>query len=29
VDEWEKPGLLGAASPTLWDDLAVRMAGTD
>lgn len=29
VDEWEKPGLLGAASPTLWDDLAARMASTD
>ena len=26
VDEWEKPGLLGAASPALWDDLAARMA---
>lgn len=26
VDEWEKPGLLGAASPALWDELAERMA---
>ena len=26
VDEWAKPGLLGAASPALWDDLAMRMA---
>lgn len=29
VDEWEKPGLLGAASPALWDDLAKRMASLD
>lgn len=25
VDEWQKPGLLGAASPALWDQLAERM----
>lgn len=25
VDEWDRPGLLGAASPALWDDLAARM----
>lgn len=27
VDQWDKPGLLGAASPALWDRLAERMAG--
>ena len=27
VDEAHRPGLLGAASPALWDQLAVRMAG--
>lgn len=27
VDEADRPGLLGAASPALWDELAVRMAG--
>nr|WP_137678609.1 inositol monophosphatase family protein [Parerythrobacter lutipelagi] len=26
VDEWERPGLIGAASPALWDALAARMA---
>jgi fructose-1,6-bisphosphatase/inositol monophosphatase family enzyme len=26
VDEWDKPGLLGAASPSLWDELAGRLA---
>ena len=26
VDEWDRPGLLGAASPALWEELAVRMA---
>lgn len=26
VDEWEKPGLIGAASPALWDELAKRLA---
>jgi fructose-1,6-bisphosphatase/inositol monophosphatase family enzyme len=26
VDEWEKPGLLGAATPQLWDELAGRLA---
>ena len=27
VDEADRPGLLGAASPVLWDELAVRMVG--
>jgi len=27
LDEWDRPGLLAAASPALWDDLAARMAG--
>lgn len=27
VDEAQLPGLVGAASPTLWDDLAARLAG--
>lgn len=26
VDEWQRPGLLGAASPALWEELAERMA---
>jgi fructose-1,6-bisphosphatase/inositol monophosphatase family enzyme len=26
VDEWHKPGLLGASSPALWDELAGRLA---
>ena len=26
VDEWGRPGLLGAASPALWDGLAERYA---
>ncbi|MBA4163327.1 MAG: inositol monophosphatase [Erythrobacter sp.] len=26
VDEWDQPGLIGAASPALWDDLAERLA---
>jgi fructose-1,6-bisphosphatase/inositol monophosphatase family enzyme len=26
VDEWARPGLIGAASPALWDGLAARMA---
>ena len=29
VDEWDKPGLIGAASPALWDELAERMARLD
>lgn len=29
VDEWDRPGLLGAASPALWDGLATRMAGLE
>lgn len=27
VDDWNRPGLLGAASPALWDSLAARMVG--
>ncbi len=27
VDEADRPGLLGAATPELWDQLAIRMAG--
>jgi fructose-1,6-bisphosphatase/inositol monophosphatase family enzyme len=27
VDEHLQPGLIGAASPALWDELAERMAG--
>lgn len=26
VDQWERKGLLGAASPALWDDMARRLA---
>jgi len=26
VDEWQRPGLIGAASPQLWDQLAERLA---
>jgi len=26
VDDYDRPGLLGAASPRLWDGLAERMA---
>ncbi len=26
VDEWDQPGLIGAASPELWDGLAERLA---
>lgn len=26
VDDWDRPGLIGAASPALWDALAERMA---
>ena len=26
VDEWARKGLIGAASPALWDDLAARLA---
>jgi fructose-1,6-bisphosphatase/inositol monophosphatase family enzyme len=26
VDEWARPGLVGAASPKLWDELAERLA---
>lgn len=29
VDRWDKPGLIGAASPALWDDLAVRYGELD
>ncbi|WP_394728408.1 inositol monophosphatase family protein [Altererythrobacter sp. GH1-8] len=27
VDEWDRKGMLGAASPALWDELAARMDG--
>lgn len=27
VDEWDRKGMLGAASPALWDQLAARMQG--
>jgi fructose-1,6-bisphosphatase/inositol monophosphatase family enzyme len=27
VDEWARKGLIGAASPALWDDMAERLAG--
>jgi fructose-1,6-bisphosphatase/inositol monophosphatase family enzyme len=27
VDEWERPGMICAASPKLWDDMAERLAG--
>ncbi len=27
VDDHDRPGLIGAATPQLWDDLAARMAG--
>jgi len=27
VDEWARPGLIGASSPRLWDELAERVAG--
>lgn len=26
VDEWERPGLIGASSPRLWDEMAERLA---
>ena len=29
VDEWARKGLIGAASPALWDDLAERLAGIE
>lgn len=29
VDEWERPGLIGAASPALWQELAARVALID
>lgn len=29
VDRWEEPGLIGAASPALWDELSVRYAELD
>lgn len=29
VDEWARPGLIGAASPALWDDLAARLSALD
>ena len=27
VDDWDRPGLLGAATPALWDEMAERLAG--
>jgi fructose-1,6-bisphosphatase/inositol monophosphatase family enzyme len=27
VDDWQRKGLLGAASPALWDEMAERLAG--
>jgi fructose-1,6-bisphosphatase/inositol monophosphatase family enzyme len=27
VDDWQRKGLLGAASPRLWDEMAERLAG--
>ncbi len=27
VDRWQEKGLIGAASPRLWDDIATRLAG--
>jgi hypothetical protein len=27
VDDWQRRGLLGAASPALWDAMAERLAG--
>ena len=29
VDDWKRPGLVGAASPALWDELAGRLADLD
>lgn len=29
VDEWDRPGLIGAASPALWDELAKRVEKLD
>ena len=29
VDEWDRPGLIGAASPALWQELAERIAKLD
>lgn len=26
VDEWNRPGLIGAASPAMWDEVALRLA---
>jgi fructose-1,6-bisphosphatase/inositol monophosphatase family enzyme len=26
VDEWQRPGLIGAASPAMWDEMAERLA---
>jgi fructose-1,6-bisphosphatase/inositol monophosphatase family enzyme len=27
VDQWQRPGLIGAASPRLWDEMAERLSG--
>ncbi|MDN3645603.1 inositol monophosphatase family protein [Pontixanthobacter aestiaquae] len=29
VDEWDRPGLIGAASPSLWKELAARVTKLD
>lgn len=29
VDDWDRPGMLGASTPRLWDELAARMAQLD
>lgn len=29
VSEWDKPGLIGAATPRLWDEMATRLAQLD
>jgi len=29
VDEWQRKGLIGAASPALWDAMATRLAGLE
>ncbi|MCB2059169.1 MAG: inositol monophosphatase [Novosphingobium sp.] len=29
VDDYDRPGMIGASTPALWDELAERMAGMD
>ena len=29
VDEWDRPGLIGAANPSLWEELAERLKAID